>query len=421
MYGKDKYLLSEFENTLFVFLLTQYLGALGQYYVALDNIFEQMWSLSYLFVKIILVFLIVLRCFSRKNLVVKQKNLCIFLAIFFLCIGSIYISNMNSSTLGFIGRLLMTIVIGIYFIQKCGVKKIIDMLCKAQIIYLAMLIVFMVFYAGYAFFIDSAGQQVLIGMYTTKNSCAFELVFGIILFYIRFRTYDSKHLRILHLVIIGFQLFLVIQCRSLGAILTGIISVLFAEILIKWNKNIRLDYVYLLMNGGFFVVVFLFVPACSGLLEKLGRDATLTGRTDIWMSIFQFLKKGNYLFGYGYESFWDNDSVTTALYKYYAMNGVKYNYTGAHNTMIELLLYFGIIGLLLYLVVVARLLSRVRKFKGIEGLFILSLFFFFTIHGVVERSLSDSSYDTLIFVMLLATMNKIGVSLRKEERNLIRC
>jgi len=46
----------------------------------------------------------------------------------------------------------------------------------------------------------------------------------------------------------------------------------------------------------------LFVNAAGGMVQELGRDATLTGRTDIWRSAFSLVQ--NPIVGTGFESFW---------------------------------------------------------------------------------------------------------------------
>src|SRR5262249_326472 len=46
----------------------------------------------------------------------------------------------------------------------------------------------------------------------------------------------------------------------------------------------------------------LFLGVGGGALEALGRNSSLTGRTDIWRIVLKFAV--NPLFGAGYESFW---------------------------------------------------------------------------------------------------------------------
>lgn len=411
----QQHYLRKIESFLFIFVMTQYFGALGQYSLVLNNTFEQIWSNLYVMAKMTLVALIVLQSIRQLKFKVKRKNFLITILIILLGCISIYESDMKGETASFILRLFMTIVIGVFVALQYSEIHILKMLIIAQIIFLLMTVLFIILFPEYAFFTDSNGQQVLIGIYTTKNPCAFELVFGALLFYISLKNSRKFLTKAIDLCMIGLQVVLAVQCRSIGAILTGIVAVIVTEILIQKKKTIRLDYLYVAINVCFFVVVLFLLPLCASLIEKLGRDVTLTGRTDIWLSIFQFLKGGNYLFGYGYESFWNNETITQTLYQFYAINGVKYNYTGAHNMMIELLLYFGVVGIVAYFIIVLNLLKRSQKFEGTKGFFILISFFFFTIHGVVERSLSDSAYDTMIFVLLLTMTARFGIFQKKKD------
>ena len=385
---------------LFVFVMTQYFGALGQYSLVLNSVFAQLWSNLYMIAKIMLIAFILVDMIAHKSYKVKCENFLIIILIILIGCISIYKSGIRNETVSFTFRLFLTITIGIYVATKYSEFQILRMLKVAQTMFLILTIVFIGFFPKHAFFIDADGRKVLLGIYTTKNPCAFELVFGVLLFYIGMRNSTRISKKVVAWCMIGIQIALAFQCRCVGAILTGMVTIIAAEFLIQ-KKNVRLDYLYMAINIGFFVVVFFLLPFCVPLLEKLGRDITLTGRTNIWLSILQLLKNGNYLFGYGYESFWNNESITRVLYNFYVINGVKYNYTGAHNTIIELLLYFGIIGIIVYLTVVLSLLKKTSKFEGTRGYFVLICFFFFTIHGVIERSLSDSAYDTMIFVMML--------------------
>jgi exopolysaccharide production protein ExoQ len=74
--------------------------------------------------------------------------------------------------------------------------------------------------------------------------------------------------------------------------------------------------------------------------EMLGRDATLTGRTDIWRLVLE--EKINPLLGVGYYSFWLGERNQRLSEGYY------YNLGEAHNGYIEIYLNVGLIGLLLF-------------------------------------------------------------------------
>jgi O-antigen ligase len=83
-----------------------------------------------------------------------------------------------------------------------------------------------------------------------------------------------------------------------------------------------------------------FVSLKSAVLEGSGRDATLTGRTEIWEKVLS--ESGSALFGTGYGSFWlgarlqriwDSDPITKLVQ--------------AHNGYLEIYLNLGLIGVAL--------------------------------------------------------------------------
>jgi O-antigen ligase len=89
-----------------------------------------------------------------------------------------------------------------------------------------------------------------------------------------------------------------------------------------------------------------FADLSGAVLRLLGRDATLTGRTDIWKAVLSF--HTNPLIGTGYESFWLGgriDRVATIL-------GYK-GIAEAHNGYLQIYLDLGWIGLGLLAAVIA--------------------------------------------------------------------
>lgn len=86
--------------------------------------------------------------------------------------------------------------------------------------------------------------------------------------------------------------------------------------------------------------VLLFSPITRGTFaEMLGRDATLTTRTDIWAAVLTL--HTNPLFGAGFSSAWlDNAGKSLAS---------ELEIPHAHNGFLELYLHIGIIGVLLML------------------------------------------------------------------------
>jgi exopolysaccharide production protein ExoQ len=90
----------------------------------------------------------------------------------------------------------------------------------------------------------------------------------------------------------------------------------------------------------------LFLPE-SGLVQSLGRDPTLTGRTAIWTAVISLVRHP--LLGAGFESFWTGDRLTR-VWLLIKEPGIQ----EAHNGYLEVYLNLGWIGVsLLALVIVA--------------------------------------------------------------------
>ena len=116
-------------------------------------------------------------------------------------------------------------------------------------------------------------------------------------------------------------------------------------ILTSWRPLIRRPVlVHMLVLAMLFVSFSaLFLNLGSGLVQNLGRDSTLTGRTDLWAHIFKLVD--NPMFGAGYESFW----IGTRLEK---MRDFANGVNQAHNGYLEVYLNLGWVGVTLLAIVI---------------------------------------------------------------------
>lgn len=102
--------------------------------------------------------------------------------------------------------------------------------------------------------------------------------------------------------------------------------------------------VHLLVVGALSVSAsILFLGVGSGALSAVGRDPTLTGRTEVWEVALRFA--GNPIIGTGFESFWLGDRLRSIWAIYW------WHPNEAHNGYIEIYLSLGWVGLILLAVV----------------------------------------------------------------------
>lgn len=96
----------------------------------------------------------------------------------------------------------------------------------------------------------------------------------------------------------------------------------------------------------------LFLGVGSGMVEDLGRNSTLTGRTQMWQHALALVESP--MFGAGYESFWVGDRLEK-------MRPVAPGVNQAHNGYLEVYLNLGWIGVFFLILVIATGYRNVIK------------------------------------------------------------
>jgi len=112
------------------------------------------------------------------------------------------------------------------------------------------------------------------------------------------------------------------------------------------------------LAGALVVLVFaaIFVGSGTGLVEAMGRDSTLTGRTDLWNRLLGMTVDP--FFGTGFESFWLGERVEKFWSTYW------WHPNQAHNGYLEIFLNLGWIGIALLAVVIVAALVNIRRTFG---------------------------------------------------------
>ena len=139
-------------------------------------------------------------------------------------------------------------------------------------------------------------------------------------------------------------------------------------------------------------------------MDLLGKDATLTGRTELWYFVNIFISQRP-LLGWGFGAFW---SQTNSAANEISMN-LGWSIPEAHNGLLELLLEVGVIGTSLFaLVFVSNIWIAIRCLRTPAselGKTLLLCCGGILLVGVSEEVLVDPSQ---ISVGLLFVMGLIG-------------
>ena len=148
------------------------------------------------------------------------------------------------------------------------------------------------------------------------------------------------------------------------------------------------------------VLAAVLVPAA--LLKAVGKDPTLTGRTDIWAAVVRRIADQP-LHGYGYAAFWEKTSAPARIVRKEAGWPVP----SAHNGWLDLLLQVGWVGTALFtlaalLALVALVVRAPRSRDGGFALFYLLLFLILAMSESIIEEPNTLSWALAVAVITCA-------------------
>lgn len=145
-------------------------------------------------------------------------------------------------------------------------------------------------------------------------------------------------------------------------------------------------------------VVFIAAFSWDSLLAMLGKDPTLTGRTDIWGYVIPDIFQRP-LLGWGYQAFWSTDNP--AAWK--ISNTLHWWVPQAHNGLLEIFLSVGLIGAVFFIYLLGRTvwlsLKCMRTSDSAMAITCLSICAGAVLVGVSETVLLYTGSITCVFFM----------------------
>ena len=174
--------------------------------------------------------------------------------------------------------------------------------------------------------------------------------------------------------------------------------------------------------GGTVLGTLVFAP--DVVFDLLGRDASLTGRTDIWAVLAQDIAERPWL-GYGYGSFWMLDSEPA----YWLREVLEWEAPTAHNGWLEVAIALGLTGLACLILDFALTVWRavrasIDSWAGVFALGVCAQFLLFSISESI--ALMQNSLVWLTYVIVAAKLANTpdsllplrGIRLRRPLRML---
>jgi O-antigen ligase len=209
------------------------------------------------------------------------------------------------------------------------------------------------------------------------------------------------------LALILWLLFLSQSMTSMLVLIIGMGLLFFFHVLGERATRV-VDYVMLIIVFFAALDVFFESEISGTLFEMLGRDRTLTGRTQIWELVVGLVP--NPLIGSGYESFWLGERLT----KIWAIFWHRPNQ--AHNGYLEIYLNLGWIGLALFAGVVFTAYVNSKRAMAAQldfGCFRIVLWLTALFLNMTEAVFKAGSAIWILF--LIVAMDPAGVDWQGVE------
>jgi len=243
------------------------------------------------------------------------------------------------------------------------------------------------------------------GIFAEKNDAAKNLVFLLT------PVCNRRILRPLYMGYGALILGLILMTRSATAIVIVAAYMVFILGLQLYKRMQSSDAKFLVLAA----VLLVAVVAVVGYAEfgeisaLLGRDPTLTGRTDIWSALLESAKKRP-LLGYGFAGFWTGlEGESGQLYMQ-----MQWFFTYAHSGLLEIVLQLGLVGLAAVVFTLGQALRNAmqtaRSSAGVGTDWLAGLVFLTMAYNLDEGTMLFTHTLTSLFFVLAC------VGLAKQAR-----
>lgn len=332
------------------------------------------------------------------NLDKKYTVIYLFAAVIF--VESMWVAEYKDLEFITCTRLVVTILFVIWLQNQFNLKRMMELICIAHVLFVLFNLIFAFQYPNMAFERETGA---FLGLCITKNTCGIALAFGIIFIRVLIWKKIKENEKCYWWTIIFMaEFFLLLMCQATGALVCTIcVLVLFSVF-----ERVRLPIGWMFIAGS---ILFLFLtltlmPAFEWVFELLGKDATLTGRIPLWNQIIAVMTEHNTFTGFGYGMFWRDEKAVDLVHAAFIGEPFLGNMTsGAHNMLLEFWLNSGLIGLGMLFTSILYSARRAKELPIEKYVFMGTVFAFIMINGFTERSLGGNyDFRTMAFFLALA-------------------
>ncbi len=236
------------------------------------------------------------------------------------------------------------------------------------------------------------------GVYFHKNGLG--RISGLSLISIILYLKISKSSNLFSIIIAILCAVLLVMSKSSTSII-AFVFVIPSYCMLKWTyKNYNAYKSILNVTITFslaFLVIYFFNNISESLFNGFGKDDSFTGRLPLWTMLFDYISASP-IYGYGYSAFWIPKILSKNIWL-----DTDWDPEQGHNGFIDITLELGIMGLILFLIVLIKGYNRsfklIKNNQDESGYWYILTLIFLTVVSFTESFILK--YNNIYWVMLL--------------------
>lgn len=334
-----------------------------------------------------------------------------------ICILSILWSFDYEQTMRRLIALIGTTAFGVFLAWRYSVREIVNLLAISLGLSALLSLCFVLLLPSYgvATGIFDGNWK---GVYTHKNHLGRFMTLGsfaLLLMAIYTRKYRTAKWGMFFLTVL-----LVVKSNSKSALII-LLLVVVCSFLIKvlnFNTYILISFITVLFLFSAILIAGVFLNA-DYLTNLIGRDLTLTGRTEIWQAVLDKIKEHPIL-GYGYNAFWSTYSEYSYVWK-----AMHWEAPHAHNGYLELILDIGLIGFLPFIMgLIVNFYKSIKiyiLYGTIEGVWMIGFLLILLVSSITEITfMRTNNIYWVLYVASVLSLRTKGVETKTNTAGIIK-
>ncbi|MGI8687803.1 MAG: glycosyltransferase [Thermomicrobiales bacterium] len=304
--------------------------------------------------------------------------------------------------------LLGSSIFGLYLATRFPRGELMRLFLAVSVIVTILSLLTVVALPAYA--IDNSGAWQ--GVFGQKNHLGRFMALSAIV-WLLYAASVRRHRLLAGFGVLSVALVLLSRSATSIALLVILVAVLLLVRIVRMRASVALPLLLSLLAVGGYLAMSV-IRNLSRVTSLLGRDASLTGRTQLWSLVWQMIRTHPW-FGFGYGGFWLGfDGPSASIWSI-----VGWNPPTAHDGFLDLLLDLGIAGMILFvpamLVAIRYAVALARRGRTLDTAFPLIFLAFYLVSNITESYLV--AYNTESWVLFVAITIQLHMWWHEEGRS----